>query len=163
MTPSNILLEEKSAYPTLILRAKFQRTTFTDASRAWRFRVRRASVFRVSAQRERGRRLCVSLAENARARSSRWRSSPASCPSAQRQRRRSAVAQRAIASTTRKGPPLNRTRARKPDRQWSNRFSGHFQYGDTITVTFTPERQADTSANAQTPGRRYRHPQLYAC
>lgn len=29
-------------------------------------------------------------------------------------------------------------------------FQGHFQYGDTITVTFTPERQADTSANAQT-------------
>lgn len=29
-------------------------------------------------------------------------------------------------------------------------FQGHFQYGDTITVTFTPEWQADTSANAQT-------------
>lgn len=29
-------------------------------------------------------------------------------------------------------------------------FQDHFQYGDTITVTFTPERQADTSANAQT-------------
>lgn len=27
-------------------------------------------------------------------------------------------------------------------------FDGHFQYGDTITVTFTPERQADTSTNA---------------
>ncbi len=27
-------------------------------------------------------------------------------------------------------------------------FEGHFQYGDTITVTFTPERQADTSTNA---------------
>ena len=29
-------------------------------------------------------------------------------------------------------------------------FQGHFQYGDTITVTFTPERKADTSTNAQT-------------
>lgn len=27
-------------------------------------------------------------------------------------------------------------------------FQGHFQYGDTITVTFTPERQANTSTNA---------------
>ena len=27
-------------------------------------------------------------------------------------------------------------------------FDGHFQYGDTITVTFTPERKADTSTNA---------------
>lgn len=29
-------------------------------------------------------------------------------------------------------------------------FKGHFQYGDTITVTFTPERKANTSTNAQT-------------
>ena len=29
-------------------------------------------------------------------------------------------------------------------------FQGHFQYGDTITVTFTPERQASTSTKAQT-------------
>ena len=28
-------------------------------------------------------------------------------------------------------------------------FKGHFQYGDTITVTFTPERQANSSTNAQ--------------
>lgn len=27
-------------------------------------------------------------------------------------------------------------------------FDGHFQYGDTITVTFTPERKANTSTNA---------------
>lgn len=27
-------------------------------------------------------------------------------------------------------------------------FQGHFQYGDTITVTFTPEQKADTSTNA---------------
>ena len=27
-------------------------------------------------------------------------------------------------------------------------FQGHFQYGDVITVTFTPERQANTSTNA---------------
>ena len=27
-------------------------------------------------------------------------------------------------------------------------FDGHFQYGDTITVTFTPERKADTSTYA---------------
>lgn len=27
-------------------------------------------------------------------------------------------------------------------------FYGHFQYGDTITVTFTPERKANTSTNA---------------
>ena len=29
-------------------------------------------------------------------------------------------------------------------------FKGHFQYGDTITVTFTPERKANTSTNAPT-------------
>lgn len=29
-------------------------------------------------------------------------------------------------------------------------FEDHFQYGDTITVTFTPERKANTSTNAQT-------------
>ena len=28
-------------------------------------------------------------------------------------------------------------------------FKGHFQYGDTITVTFTPEWQANSSTNAQ--------------
>lgn len=27
-------------------------------------------------------------------------------------------------------------------------FQGHFQYGDTITVTFTPERKVDTNTNA---------------
>ena len=27
-------------------------------------------------------------------------------------------------------------------------FKGHFQYGDTITVTFTPERKVDTNTNA---------------
>ena len=29
-------------------------------------------------------------------------------------------------------------------------FKGHFQYGDTITVTFTPQQKTDTSTNAQT-------------
>ena len=29
-------------------------------------------------------------------------------------------------------------------------FQGHFQYGDTITVTFTPQQKTDTSTNAQT-------------
>ena len=47
--------------------------------------------------------------------------------------------------------------ATKPDAELGNLtvsgqtgFQGHFQYGDTITVTFTPERQASTSTNAQT-------------
>ena len=47
--------------------------------------------------------------------------------------------------------------ATKPDAELGNLtvsghtgFQGHFQYGDTITVTFTPERQANSSTNAQT-------------
>ena len=31
-------------------------------------------------------------------------------------------------------------------------FEGHFQYGDVITVTFTPERKVDTSTNALAEG-----------